>query len=100
MTIGKTIVLTVWTFVGKVMSLFFNMLSRFVIAFLSRSKCLNFMAAVIVHIDFGAQENKICHCFHLIPFYLSISDVTRCHDLSLFDNEFQASIFILLFHSH
>ena len=32
--------LTIWTFVGKVMSLFFNMLSRFVIAFLSRSKCL------------------------------------------------------------
>ena len=36
----KTIVLTRWTFVGKVMSLLFNMLSRFVIAFLPRSKCL------------------------------------------------------------
>ena len=36
----KTIALTGWTFVGKVMSLLFNMLSRFVIAFLSRSKCL------------------------------------------------------------
>ena len=39
-TAGKTIALTTWTFVGKVMSLFFNMLSRFVIAFLPRSKCL------------------------------------------------------------
>ena len=38
MTTGKTIALTVWTFVSKVMSLFFNMLSRFVIAFLPRSK--------------------------------------------------------------
>ena len=39
MTTGKTIALTRWTFVGKVMSLLFNMLSRFVIAFLPRSKC-------------------------------------------------------------
>ena len=40
MTTGKTIALTIWTFVGKVMSLLFNMLSRFVIAFLLRSKHL------------------------------------------------------------
>ena len=40
MTTGKTIALTVWTFVGKVMSLLFNMLSRFVITFLPRNKCL------------------------------------------------------------
>ena len=40
MTTGKTIALTRWTFVSKVMPLFFNMLSRFVIAFISRSKCL------------------------------------------------------------
>ena len=39
-TTGKTIALTLWTFVGKVMSLFLNMLSRFLIAFLSRSKRL------------------------------------------------------------
>ena len=37
-TTGKNIALTIWTIVGKVMSLFFNMLSRFVIAFLPRSK--------------------------------------------------------------
>ena len=40
MTIGKTIALTRWTFVGKTMSLLFNVLSRFVIAFLPRSKSL------------------------------------------------------------
>ena len=40
MTTGKTIVLTIWTFVDKVMSLFFNTLSRFIIAFLPRSKLL------------------------------------------------------------
>ena len=40
MTTGKTVALTRWTFVGKVMSLFFNMLSRLVIAFLPRSKHL------------------------------------------------------------
>ena len=40
MTTGKTIVLTIWTFIGRVMSLFLNTLSRFVIAFLPRTKCL------------------------------------------------------------
>ena len=39
-TTGKTIALTWWTFVGKVMSLFFNMLSRFAIVFLPRSTCI------------------------------------------------------------
>ena len=67
MTTGKTIALMRQTFVGKVMSLLFNKLSRFVIAFLPRSKSFNFMAAVTVHSDFGAQENKVCHSFHLFP---------------------------------
>ena len=40
MTTGKTTALTIWTFVGKVMSLLFNMLSRLIITFLPRSKCL------------------------------------------------------------
>ena len=40
MNTGKTITLTIWTFFGKVMSLLFNALSSFVIAFLSRNKCL------------------------------------------------------------
>ena len=66
MTTEKTIALTIWTFVGKVMSPF-NTPFRFVIAFPPRSKCLNFMAAVTLHSDFGAQENKICHCFQMGP---------------------------------
>ena len=58
MTTGKTIALTRGTFADKVMSLLFNMLSRLVIAFLPRSKCLNFMAAVTICHDFGAPQNK------------------------------------------
>ena len=54
MTTGKTIALTRRTFVGKVMSLLFNMLSRLVITFFPRSKCLNFMAAVTICSEFGA----------------------------------------------
>ena len=69
MTTGKTIALTRWTFAGKVMSLFFNMLSRLVIGFLARSKCLDFMAAVTICSDFGVQENKVCHCFHCFPIH-------------------------------
>ena len=62
MITGKTIDLTRWTFVSKTMSLLFNMLSRLVIAFLPRNKHLfNFMAAVTICSDSGAQENDICH---------------------------------------
>ena len=64
MTTGKTIALPRWTFVGKVMSLIFNMLSRLVITFLPRSKHLNFMAAVLICSDFGAPKHKVSHCFH------------------------------------
>ena len=67
MTTGKTIALTRWTFVGKVTSLLFNMLSRLVIAFLPRSKRLIFMAAITICSDFGAEKNKVCHCFHCFP---------------------------------
>ena len=67
MTTGKTIALTVWIFVGKVMSLFFNMLSRLVISFLPGSKpSFNFMAAVAIGSDFGAQEDKVS-LFPLFP---------------------------------
>ena len=66
MTTGKTIVLTRQTFVGKVISLIFNMLSRLVIAVLPRSKCLNFMAAVTICSDFGAQKNSLS-LFPLFP---------------------------------
>jgi len=88
MTIGKTIALTRWTFVGKVMSLLFNMLSRLVIAFLLRSKCLNFMAAVTICSDFRAPKNKVSHCFHCFPIYLPLSDGTRCHDVSFLNFKF------------
>ena len=70
MTTGKTIALAIQTFVGKVMSLLFNMLYRFVIAFLPRSKGLTFMTVVTICSDFGAQENKVCHSFHCFPIYL------------------------------
>ena len=53
MTAGKTIVLTKWTFVGKVTSLLFNMPSRLVVFFRGAS-IFNFMAAVTVSNDFGA----------------------------------------------
>ena len=59
MTTGKTIALTRWTFAGKVMSLLLNMLSRLVITFLPRSKCLNVTAAVIICSDFGTLQNKV-----------------------------------------
>ena len=77
----KTIVLIRWTFVSKVMSLLFNMLSRFVIAFLPRSKCLLISWLQSPSADFGAQENKVCHCFQCFPIYSPWSDGTGCHDL-------------------
>ena len=95
MTTWKTIALTRWTLVGKVMSLFFNMLSRLVITFLPRSKpSFNFMAAVTIFSDFRAQENKLCHCF---PIYLPWSDGTRCHDLSLLNAEFKPTFLLSSF---
>ena len=61
----KNIVLTRQTFVGKVMSLLFNLISRLVIAFLPRSKSFNFLAEVTISSDFGAQENSLS----LFPFF-------------------------------
>ena len=69
MTTGKTIALTRWTFVGKVMSLLFNMLSRLIITFLPRSKCLLISWLVTICSDFGATKNEVCHCFHCLPIY-------------------------------
>ena len=70
MTTGKTIASTRRNFVGKVMSLLFNMLSKLVKTFLPKSKRLNFMGAVTICSDFRAQKNEICHCFHCFPIYL------------------------------
>ena len=79
--------LTRRTFVGKVMSLLFNMLSRLVITFFPRSKHLNFMAAITICSNFGAPQNKVWHCFHCFPIYLPWSDGTRCHDLHFLNVE-------------
>ena len=70
MTTGKTIALTRWTFVAKVMSLLFNMLSRLVITFLPRSRRLLISWLQTICSDFGAPKSKICHCFHCFPIYL------------------------------
>ena len=71
MTTGKTIALTRWAFVGKVISLLFNMLSRLVITFLPRSKRLLISwPAITICSDFGAPKNKVLHCFHCLPIYL------------------------------
>ena len=82
MTTGKNKALTKWTFVGKVMSLLFNMLSRLVIAFLPRSKrflisWLQSPSAVILE-----PPKIVFHCFYCFPIYLPWSEGTRCHDLS------------------
>ena len=71
LTTGKNIALTRWAFVDKVMSLLFNVLSRLVIAFLPRSKCLLISwvqspsAVILEH-----KRNKISHGFHCFPIYL------------------------------
>ena len=76
MTTGKTIALTRWTLVGKVMLL--NMLSRLVITFLPRSKrllisWLQSPSAVIFE-----PPKIVCHCFHCFPIYFPWSDGTGC----------------------
>ena len=83
----KTTALIRWTFVGKVMSLLFKMLSRLVIAFLPRSKrhlisWLQSPSAVILE-----PPKIVCHCFHCFPLYLPWSDGTACHDLSFLNVE-------------
>ena len=100
MTTGKIIALTRWTFVGKVMSLLFYMLSRLVITFLPRGKrllisWLQSPCSVILEL-----QKIVCHCFHCFPIYLALSDGTRCHDLSFLSVEFSTSLFTLLFHIH
>ena len=81
MTPAKIIALTRWTFVGKVISLLLNMLSRLVITFLPRSKCLLISwlqspSAVIL------ESQKWSLSLFRFPIYLSWSDGTKCHDLS------------------
>ena len=88
MTTGKTTALIIWTFASKVISLLFNVLFNFVIAFLPRSKrllisCLQSPSAVILE-----PKRTKCHCFHCYPIYLPWSDGTGCHDLCFLNVEF------------
>ena len=90
MTIRKTVALTKQPFVGKVMSLLFNVLFRLVITFLPKSKrllisWLQSLSAVILE---PQKINKMCHCFHFFPFYLPWSDGNRCHDLCFLNVDF------------
>ena len=86
-TTGKTIALIRRTFVGKVMSLLLNMLSRLVITFLARSKhllisWLQSPSAVILEL-----KKIVWHCFHCFPIYFPWSDGTRCHSLHFLNVE-------------
>ena len=89
MTTGETIALTRQTFVGRVMSLLFNMLSMLVITFLPKSKCLLISwlwspSAVILE----PKKEKVYHYFHCFPIYLPWSDDTICHDLHFLNVDF------------
>ena len=70
MTTGKTIALTRWTFVGKVMSLLFNILSRLAITLLPRGKHLLISWPQSPSAVIWSPKNKVCHCFHCFPIYL------------------------------
>ena len=85
---GNTIALTIWTFVGKVMSLLLNVLSSFVSSSSKEQASFNFIATVTTRSDLRAQENKTCHCFHFFLLHLPWSNGTGCHDLSLLNIEF------------
>ena len=76
MTTGKTTALTIWTFVGKVMSLLLNMVSRFVVAFLPRNKHLLISWLQLPSTEwFWSQENKICTIYSWI-FHYTVSSYT------------------------
>ena len=86
-TNGKAIALIRRTFVGKVISLLFNMLSRLIITFLPRSKrllisWLQSPSAVILE-----PPKIVSHSFHCLPIYFPWSDGTRCHDLHFLNVE-------------
>ena len=88
MTTGKTIALIRWTFVGKVMSLLFNMLPGLVIMFLPRNKCLLIswlQSPSMVILE--PPKNKVSYCLHCFPIYFPWSDVTGCHDLHFLNVE-------------
>ena len=80
MTTGKTIALTRWTFVGKVMSLLFNTLCRFAYNKLSKEQVsFSFIAAVTICSDFGAQKNKVSTVEHILILISSALDYIFLH---------------------
>ena len=103
LTAGKSIALTIQISVGKMISLLCNMLFRFVIAFLLRSKHLLISwlqspsAVILEH-----PQNKIFHCFQFSPIYFPCSDRTTQHDLSFcmlsFKPTFSLSSFTFIMH--
>ena len=88
MTPGKTIALTRRTFVGKITSLLFNMLSRLVITFLPRRKCLLILWLVSPSAVILQPKKPVFHCFHCFPIYSLWSDGTRCCDLGFLNVKF------------
>ena len=88
MTTRKTIALTRWTFVGKVMSLLFNMLSRLITAFLPRIQVSLFHGCSHHLHWFGAPPKKSFSLFPLFPHLFAWSDETECHDLHFLNVEF------------
>ena len=96
-TTGKSIALITWNFVSKVMSLLFNVLSTFVIAFLPGSKhLLNSWLKSPSTVILEPTKIKYVTISTFFPFYLPWSNGTWCHDLSFLNVEFQVS-FLLSF---
>ena len=97
MTTGKTIALMIWTFVGKVMSLLFNMLFRLVITFLPRSKCLSWLqspSVVILEppkiksVTVSTVSPSICHEVMgpdgmVLIFWMLSYTLSTCNDRTL-----------------
>jgi len=109
MTPGKTIALTIWTFVGKLISLLFNMLSSLVITFLPRNKCL--LISWLQSLSAVILEPKKIKSVTASTFPPSVSHLVMGLDavilvfvfvffFSFLNVEFQANFFTLLFHLH
>ena len=101
MTTGKIIALTIWTFVGKVVLLLFDTLSRFVTDACSlEGKFLISWLQSLSAVTLEPKKIKVCHCFHFPPIYLPMkwwdwmlwSSSSECWVLS--------QLFTLLFHFH
>ena len=88
MTTGKTIALTRWKFISNILSLLFNVLSRFVILFLPRSKCLLISWLLSPSAMILEAPKIVSLCFQCFPLCSPWSDGTRRHDLCFLNVEF------------